>query len=322
MPEPGHGRGEDPTPKNPSLGADSTPTVAPGPAGTRFAEVRWFEALDSTNRYLLNEARRGAAEGLVVVADHQSAGRGRLGRRWEAPRAANLLVSVLLRPRLPIDARHLASAVVALAAADACEALSGVAVDVKWPNDLLVGGRKLAGVLAEADVGAEDRSPIVVGIGINVAWPPPPSGDQTAPAATPDTAPETAPETAPDAASPLRSEVSDLADMATSLLRESGRPVDRARLLEHLLVGLEPRVAALDSPGGRSGQAADLQDRCSTIGARVRVDTATASFVGTAVAVTVEGHLVVDVDHEGPRTVVVGDVIHLRMAPEQGRGPE
>ena len=314
MPEPGHGRGEDPTPKNPSLGADSTPTVAPGPAGTRFAEVRWFEALDSTNRYLLNEARRGAAEGLVVVADHQSAGRGRLGRRWEAPRAANLLVSILLRPRLPVDARHLASAVVALAAADACEALSGVAVDVKWPNDLLVGGRKLAGVLAEADVGSEDRSPIVVGIGINVAWPPRPSGDQTEP--------ETADQTTPDAASPLRTEVTDVADTATSLLAECGQPVDRAQLLERLLVGLEPRVAALDSLGGRNGQAADLQDRCSTIGARVRVDTAAASFVGTALSVTVEGHLVVDVDHQGPRTVVVGDVIHLRMAPEQGRGPE
>jgi BirA family biotin operon repressor/biotin-[acetyl-CoA-carboxylase] ligase len=288
--------------------------VVPGPAGTRFAEVRWFEALDSTNRYLLHEARRGAAEGLVVVADHQSAGRGRLGRRWEAPRAANLLISVLLRPRLPMAARHLASAVVALAAADACVELGGVAVDVKWPNDLLVGGRKLAGVLAEADVGAEDRSPIVVGIGINVAWPPPPTGDQTVPDATR--------ESAPDPASPLGTELDDLADSATSLLRESGRPVDRAQLLERLLVGLEPRVAALDSPEGRKGQAADLQDRCSTIGARVRVDTATGSFMGTAVAVTVEGHLVVDVDHEGPRTVVVGDVIHLRTASEQGRGRE
>jgi BirA family biotin operon repressor/biotin-[acetyl-CoA-carboxylase] ligase len=313
--------------------------VTPGPAGTRFAEVRWFEELDSTNRYLLHEARRGAAEGLVVVADHQSAGRGRLGRRWEAPRAANLLVSVLLRPRLPMAARHLASAVVALAAADACVALGGIAVDVKWPNDLLVGGRKLAGVLAEADVGAEDRSPVVVGIGINVAWPPPADGDETAL----DAAQEPGPEAAPDPtsglgtpasplgtpasplgtpASPLGTEASDLADAATSLLRECGRPVDRAQLLERLLVGLEPRVAALDSPAGRKGQAADLQERCSTIGARVRVDTATGSFMGTAVAVTVEGHLVVDVDHQGPRTVVVGDVIHLRTASEQGRGRE
>jgi BirA family biotin operon repressor/biotin-[acetyl-CoA-carboxylase] ligase len=323
MPEPSHGQGSNPPPgSNPKPGAHATPgadlkptpEVRPGPAGTRFTEVRWFEELDSTNRYLLQEARRGAAEGLVVVADHQSAGRGRLGRRWEAPPAANLLVSVLLRPRLPMAARHLASAVVALAAADACVALSGVAVGVKWPNDLLVGGRKLAGVLAEADVGGEDRSPIVVGIGINVAWPPPADGDQTVP--------DTAQGSAPDPASPLGTEAGDLADSATSLLRERGRPVDRAQLLERLLVGLEPRVAALDSPAGRKGQAAELQERCSTIGARVRVDTATGSFMGTAVAVTVEGHLVVDVDHQGPRTVVVGDVIHLRTASEQGRGRE
>lgn len=322
MPEPGRGRGEDPTPKDPSAGADPTPGLVPGPGGTRFTEVRWFEALDSTNRYLLSEARRGAAEGLVVVADHQSAGRGRLGRRWEAPRSANLLVSVLLRPQLPIGARHLASAVVALAAADACEALAGVAVDVKWPNDLLVRDRKLAGILAEADVGAGDRSPIVVGIGINVAWPPRSSGDHSAPDTPEDSIPQSSPDAAQHAVSPLRAEARDIADSATSLLRESGRQVDRAQLLQRLLVGLEPRVAALDRPEGRNGQAADLQDRCSTIGARVRVDTATGSFVGTAVAVTVEGHLVVDVDHEGPRTVVVGDVIHLRMAPEQGRGRE
>ena len=304
MPEQSDGRGADPTPST-----DPAPTVVPGPTGTRFAEVRWFEELDSTNRYLVNEARGGAGEGLVVMADYQSAGRGRMGRRWEAPPGANLLVSVLLRPQLPLASRHLASAVVALAAADACAALGGVAVDLKWPNDLLVGGRKLAGVLAEADLGvqgAEGPSPIVVGIGINVAWPPPSSDDRPT----------------PEGGSPLRSDLGDLADSATSLLRESGRTVGRSELLDRLLVGLEPRVNALGSPEGRSRQAADLQSRCSTIGARVRVDTAEGTMTGTAMAVTAEGHLVVDVDQEGPRTVVVGDVIHLRMASEQEHGPE
>jgi BirA family biotin operon repressor/biotin-[acetyl-CoA-carboxylase] ligase len=288
------------------------PTVVPGPTGTRFAEVRWFDELDSTNRYLLSEARTGAAEGLVVVADHQSAGRGRLGRRWEAPPAANLLVSVLLRPRLPIQARHLASAVVALAAAEACAALAGVTVDIKWPNDLLVGGRKLAGVLAEADVGAEDLSPIVVGIGINVAWPPASPGEDP-------THVGTGPGSGQAESAAGEPEI---AETATSLARESGHVVDRARLLRRLLIELEPRVAALASSDGRKGQAADLRNRCTTIGARVRVETAAHTFTGTAVDVTVEGHLVVDVDDQGPRTVVVGDVIHLRMAPEQGRGRE
>ncbi len=306
------------------------PTVVPGPTGTRFAEVRWFDELDSTNRYLLSEARRGAGEGLVVVADHQSAGRGRLGRRWEAPPAANLLVSVLLRPRLPIQARHLASAVVALAAADACAALAAVTVDIKWPNDLLVGGRKLAGVLAEADVaaepavgakadagaeadvGADGLSPIVVGIGINVAWPPASPGEGPIQFGT-----------GPGSGQAERAAGEpEIAESATSLVRESGRVVDRARLLRRLLIGLEPRVAALASPEGRKGQAADLRNRCTTIGARVRVETAAHTFTGTAVDVTAEGHLVVDVDDQGPRTVVVGDVIHLRMAPEQARGRE
>ncbi len=264
--------------------------MVPGPIGTRFAEVWWFDELDSTNRYLLDEARAGAGEGLVVVADHQSAGRGRLGRRWEAPPAANLLVSVLLRPQLPLEARHMASAVVALAAADACTALAEVAVSIKWPNDLLVDGRKLAGVLAEADVVTEGGAPIVVGIGINVSW-------------------------------PRGADTGDLAESATSLLRESGRPVDRAQLLDRFLVELEPRVAALSSPEGRVDQAGDLRSRCTTIGARVRVESSDSTFTGVAVDVTAQGHLVVDVDDQGPRTVVVGDVIHLRMAPEQGRGP-
>jgi BirA family biotin operon repressor/biotin-[acetyl-CoA-carboxylase] ligase len=289
---------------------DPIPTVVPGPTGTRFAEVRWFDELDSTNRYLLGEARTGAAEGLVAVADHQSAGRGRLGRRWEAPRAANLLVSVLLRPQLPPEARHLASAVVALAAADACAALAGVTVGIKWPNDLLVDGRKLAGVLAEADVGTEGPAPIVVGIGINVAWPPAPTDGPARDRSTPGGSP------------PAPTDVSDIAASATSLVRESGRHVDRARLLDRMLLELEPRAEALSSPQGRTGQAADLRGRCTTIGARVRVESPDSTFSGTAVDVTVEGHLVVDVDDQGSRTVVVGDVIHLRTAPEQGRGPE
>jgi BirA family biotin operon repressor/biotin-[acetyl-CoA-carboxylase] ligase len=139
-------------------------------ASTRFADLRPLAQVDSTNRFLLDLARAGAPEGVVVVADHQSAGRGRLGRSWEAPPGGALLMSILLRPdpvALPPDQRWLAAAAVALAAADACAAM-GEPTEIKWPNDLLVGDRKLAGILAEADAGA-----VVVGIGINVAWAPP-----------------------------------------------------------------------------------------------------------------------------------------------------
>jgi BirA family biotin operon repressor/biotin-[acetyl-CoA-carboxylase] ligase len=125
--------------------------------------------LDSTNRWLLDEARRGAPEGVVAVADHQTAGRGRLGRNWEAPPGAALLCSVLLRPTLPVDRLHLAVAAVALAGLSAVTEVSGLQPGIKWPNDLLMDdGRKLAGVLAEAELPA-----VVVGIGLNVGWAPP-----------------------------------------------------------------------------------------------------------------------------------------------------
>ncbi len=124
--------------------------------------------MDSTNRWLLERAAEGGAEGMVAVADHQAAGRGRRGRRWEAPPGTALLVSVLLRPPLDPGRWHLVNSAVALAARQAVHAVAGFAPDLKWPNDLLVGERKLAGVLAEAAGAA-----LVVGVGCNVSWAPP-----------------------------------------------------------------------------------------------------------------------------------------------------
>lgn len=124
--------------------------------------------MGSTNEVALGLAREGAPEGLVVVADVQRAGRGRRGRTWEAPAGSSLLVSVLLRPDLAPRRRHLCAAAAALAAAGACEDVAGVRPALKWPNDLVVGDAKLGGVLAEAEAGA-----VVVGLGLNVAWPSP-----------------------------------------------------------------------------------------------------------------------------------------------------
>ena len=125
-------------------------------AGSRFADVRWVAETGSTNADLLALARDGAPEGIVLVADHQTAGRGRLGRTWEAPPGASLLVSVLLRPPAAVaDAVTMAAGV---AMADAVDEVAGVHARLKWPNDLVVAvdgptadDRKLAGILAEAD---------------------------------------------------------------------------------------------------------------------------------------------------------------------------
>jgi len=179
----------------------------PQASPTVFGEVRWFPELDSTNRYLLDEARAGAPQGLVVVADHQTAGRGRLGRTWVAPPGASLLVSVLLRPSLAPAARHLLVMSAGLAMAEAVEHATGVQAGMKWPNDLLVGERKLAGVLAEA---AGDA--LVVGIGVNVEW-----------------------HDVPD----------DLTAIATACNLEGGRPVERRDLLDGFLSHYSHRLGDL-----------------------------------------------------------------------------
>jgi BirA family biotin operon repressor/biotin-[acetyl-CoA-carboxylase] ligase len=185
------------------------PQAIPPEGPSAFTDVRWFAELDSTNRYLVDEARAGAPAGTVVVADHQTAGRGRLGRAWVAPPGASLLTSVLLRPALAVEQRHLLVTAAALAMAEAVETTTGVVAGLKWPNDLLVGDRKLCGVLAEA---AGDA--LVVGLGVNVEWT--------------DVPPE-------------------LTAVATACNLEGGRPVDRRHLLDEFLARYGGRLADLDA---------------------------------------------------------------------------
>lgn len=183
-----------------------------------FGEVRWLSEIDSTNRYLIDEARAGAPTGLVVVADHQTSGRGRLGRTWVAPPGASLLVSLLLRPTVAPDRRHLLVMAAGLAMAEAVEAETGVVAGLKWPNDLLVGERKLAGILAEA---AGDA--LVVGIGVNIEW-------HEVPA--------------------------ELTEIATACNLEGGRPTSPATVLRAFLGRYTERLEDLD--GSRAAYQARL----------------------------------------------------------------
>jgi len=260
--------------------------TSPGPAGSRFGLVRRFAELDSTNRYLLDRARAGADEGEVVVADYQSAGRGRLGRRWEAPAGSNLLASVLLRPTLALEELHLCTVAVALAAADACGQGAGVTPELKWPNDLMVRGRKLGGILAEA---LPAGPAVVVGLGLNVRWPPPEDAEEKARARGPD----------------------EVSATATSLWRETGVERDPLTMLQLVLARLEGRLVDLADRHGRRRLAGEYRRRCDTVGRAVRVSLADETFTGTATDVTVEGHLIVDVG-TCLRTVAAGDVVHLR----------
>jgi len=142
--------------------------LGPWPSGW---DVRHVAETGSTNADLAVLAGSGVSGRVVLATDHQTAGRGRLGRTWEAPPGANLLVSILFRES--IDHPHRLTQRVALAAAAACEPFIGRRPDLKWPNDLLLDDRKLAGILAQAGGRGAGLDHVIVGLGLNVGWAPP-----------------------------------------------------------------------------------------------------------------------------------------------------
>ena len=247
-------------------------------AGTRFATVRTYDELPSTNTALVEEARVGAPEGLVLVADHQTAGRGRLGRTWCAEPGTALLVSVLLRPPLPIDEVPVVLMAAGLAGCDGVEAAAGFRPGLKWPNDLVVSDRKLAGLLTEATGGGDPG--VVLGLGVNVSA----------------------------AAYPA-----ELAGEATSCEEVASRPVDRGELLVAFLTALEARYSAVLAGGGRQATLGAYRADSATLGRRVRVElTAGPPLDGKASRLADDGRLVVVDDAGAEHFVNVGDVKHLR----------
>jgi BirA family biotin operon repressor/biotin-[acetyl-CoA-carboxylase] ligase len=239
-------------------------------------EIRFLPSVGSTNDLLKDEARAGAAEGLIYVADEQVAGRGRRGRSWTAPAGTSLLTSILLRPTwLPAPDAFLLTMLAAASAAEAVEAVSGLRVDLKWPNDLQIGGRKLGGLLVETELDADMIHWAVIGCGINVNWNP-------------------------------RS-IAELAPRATSLQAELNHPVDRRLLLHALLERLDKRYIDLQR-GARSELFDAWRARLLTLGQHVQVDTPQGMIKGVAEDVTHDGALVVRDDHGQPHVVNAGDV--------------
>lgn len=193
-------------------------------------QVRVVEETGSTNADLLAAAAEGTPDRTVLAAAHQTAGRGRLDRRWEAPPGANLLVSLLFRriPQYP----HQLTQRVALAAADAAERLAGARPVLKWPNDLLLDGAKLAGVLAQAHSGTQPA--VVVGIGINCGW-------------------------APEGGARLGDDVAPLALLAELLRCYDALPVDITETYRERLATLGTRVRVELPSGALIGDALSVE---------------------------------------------------------------
>jgi BirA family biotin operon repressor/biotin-[acetyl-CoA-carboxylase] ligase len=238
-----------------------------------------YDSLPSTNTEAASQAVRGVAEGLCVVAREQTQGRGRQERVWVSPLDAGLYFSIVLRPRLNRAAWPLLTLMAALAVHDALQEACALETDIKWPNDLLAGGRKLCGILAEI-VETEQGRACILGIGINLndrAFPP------------------------------------ELRSLATSIEGATNSQVDREAVLRSLVSHLERRYAQLHAPAGDTELIEDWSAHSSYArGKRVRVQTATEIFHGTTRGLEPDGALRVEISTGDIRIVRAGDVQALR----------
>jgi BirA family biotin operon repressor/biotin-[acetyl-CoA-carboxylase] ligase len=252
--------------------------------GRLASTVVFFETTGSTNdaaarRSASPEPQAPSPEGLVVIADEQTSGRGRRGHSWFSPPGSGLYVSVVLAPATAIDpmrAVTLLTLAAGVALAEGIEQASGLRVDLKWPNDLLVSGRKLGGILAESS-GTGDRATVVVGYGINVrptAYPP------------------------------------ELRERATSMDAELGRAVDRHHLLAETLAALSRRYE--DLIAGRFDAILDAWRRRAprASGARVAWTTNAGTLSGETMGIDELGALLVRIDDRVER-IVSGEVTWL-----------
>lgn len=249
------------------------------------APLRHLPVTDSTNTQALAWAAEGAPEGALVVADEQSAGRGRHGRRWEDAGGKSLLMSLVLRPRVPPQRLGALTLAAGVAVARGLEEISGRRAELKWPNDVLIGDRKVAGILTEGTLVGSELSAAVVGIGINIDW-----GEADLPA--------------------------ELRGRATSLALEmEGRPVPRrAEILGRVLVELEAAYEAIHhDPGGILDEA---RERSALLGEDVTLTWPDGhSATGRAVAITSDGALQVSIDGR-TQAVHAADVERVRPAGE------
>lgn len=254
--------------------AEITSELAGGLLGRR---VHAFASLASTNDEAFDLARDGAPEGTLVVADAQTGGRGRLGRRWDSPAGMGLWFSLVLRPDLEPRKSCLVSLVGALGVALALRDVYGIEAAVKWPNDVVVGPRKICGILAESGLRALRTAFIVMGVGLNVL-----QGRE-------DFGP-------------------DVGKTATSLRLETGKAARRARVLADLLGALEERY--LEFRAGGFGEARkQLLALSPLIGKSTRIRTGRREVEGTALDIDENGAALLRTDSGHLLAVVAGDVV-------------
>lgn len=248
--------------------------------GSLFGKkIYHFFKTDSTNRVAMDLAYTGEPEGAVVLAEEQTAGRGRAGRAWHSERAVGIYVTLLLRPKLAPVQAPLLTMMAGLSAHAAVQAVSGLAVDLKWPNDLLIGGKKAGGILTEMHAEPNQVRFVIVGIGLNV-------NQEKFPG--------------------------ELSSVATSLRVETGKSQSRLDLLVRLLREFESDYNRFLREGTAS--VVEQFEKVSSYAKdkRVRVTNGADAFAGVTAGLAPEGLLRVKRDDGQVVTVIAGDVTEAR----------
>jgi BirA family biotin operon repressor/biotin-[acetyl-CoA-carboxylase] ligase len=240
--------------------------------------IHYFNSIDSTNSKAYQLAIQGAEEGGVVIAESQKKGRGRLGRHWVSPPFSNLYLSVILRPQIPPHQASLITLMAAVATARAIERYSGLIPLIKWPNDILLSGRKVAGLLNEIHSEMDRIHFVILGIGVNLNM-------------------------------NEKMFSKGLRDVATSLRREMGQTISRKTFLQSLLEELEKWYTIFLKEGGAPVLKA-WRDRARIKGKRVKVTSFGETLSGVAVEVDSDGALILETKDRKRKRIVAGDVVY------------
>lgn len=240
--------------------------------------IYFYEETDTTNNRARELALEGAPEGTLVVAEKQTAGRGRRGKVWESPLGTGIWMSLVLRPQIMPAEASVLTLLCGLATAEAIEAETGLSAGIKWPNDILINGKKAVGILTEMDCEMSEVHFVIPGIGINVntaSFPP------------------------------------EIAEIATSLYLECGKTVSRRRLVHKVLERLEEHYETFLRTGSFAAMLEDYRKHCITLGKEVHV-LGREPFFAEALDITPEGELLVRRADDGKEEVVFSGEVSIR----------
>lgn len=239
------------------------------------SNLMYYDSTDSTNTRARQLAEEGAPHGTLVVADSQTAGKGRRGRRWEAPVGTGIWMTLILRPNIEPQNASMLTLVAAMATAEAIRSQTGLEAVIKWPNDIVCGGKKVVGILTEMSTEAEWIRYVIVGIGINVN---------------------------------IEGFPGELGKTATSLKLELGRSVKRSPLIVAVMKAFEKYYGLFEASGDLSGMADTYNLWSANTGRQVRVLDPAGEYQGEALGIDSQGALLVKCSGGEVKSVISGEV--------------